>query len=158
MVVHRPVWNADSLAMWEWEGGGFSGLCVACGLRARTPLLESWPASPSDSPLPCFVSSSVTISFIQVRAGSWLWTPVLRVCLPGPHSHECTLRQMPFCCVRTGFSLIQPKSDCKLSSVFLFFFSPPSHTGVDGDDIHRLIKMISLLLFCKDLKHCSPAM
>lgn len=118
MAVHRPVWNASSIAMWEWEGGGFSGLCVACGLRARTPLLEGWPASPSDSPLPCFVSSSVTISFIQVRAGSWLWTPVFPVCLPSLHTHKCTVRQMPCChlsglkkccCDRAGFSLFESK-------------------------------------------------
>lgn len=128
MAVHRPVWNASSIAMWEWEGGGYSGLCVACGLRARTPLLEGWPASPSDSPLPCFVSSSVTISFIQVRAGSWLWTPVFPVCLPSLHTHKCTVRQMPRCHL-SGLknvavseqvsAYLNQKDDSKISGVIL---------------------------------------
>lgn len=124
MAVHRPVWNASSIAMWEWEGGGFSGLCVACGLRARTPLLEGWPASPSDSPLPCFVSSSVTISFIQVRAGSWLWTPVFPVCLPSLRTHKCTVRQMP-CCHLSGLknvavsAYLNQKDESKISGVIL---------------------------------------
>lgn len=128
MAVHRPVWNASPIPMWEWEGGGFSGLCVSCGLRARTPLLEGWPASPSDSPLACFVSSSVTISFIQVRAGSWLWTPVFPVCLPSLHTHKCTVRQMP-CCHLSGLknvavseqvsAYLNQKDDSKISGVLL---------------------------------------
>lgn len=49
------------------------------------PIVKGWPASPSDSPLPCFVSNRVTISFIRVRSGSWLWTLAFPVCL---HTHE----------------------------------------------------------------------
>lgn len=67
MAVHGPVWNASSIAMWEWERRGFSGLCVACGLRARTPLLEA--DQPAPQTLLCPALSRAAWPFPSSRSG-----------------------------------------------------------------------------------------
>lgn len=69
------------------ESGGSSAFVWPVPLKVseHAAIVSGLTSQPlSDSPLACFVSSSVTISFIQVRAGSWLWTPSCLVCLTQP--------------------------------------------------------------------------
>lgn len=104
------------------------------------PIVKGWPASPSDSPLLCFVSNRVTISFIRVRSGSWLWTLAFPVCLHTPEriQHRHWARCMLLMCqeltrlfsqvgpgfhfrcmqsVRTWHFIIPPFMICKISMV-----------------------------------------
>lgn len=83
MAVHRVVWNASSIATWEWIGGCFSGLCVACGLRART---HCWKRSgqPPQTFL-CFALSQAAWPFPSCRSGQgrdFGHQYPLSVCLP----------------------------------------------------------------------------
>lgn len=67
---------------------GVSLAFVCLWSQSADPIVRGWPASPSDSPLLCFVTNRVTISFIRVRSGSWLWTLASPVCLLRLHTHK----------------------------------------------------------------------